>query len=173
MEKNGIYIIGAGGRMGRKIASLILQNEKLFLAGAIDIHSSRFIGEDIGTISGAGSCGTTISSDIEQLSEKVEALIDFTSALSTMNNLKTYANLKKAVVIGSTGFSADNISDIKELGKIVPVLQSPNMSLGVNMTFKIIEMVSKAVGNIYDIEIIEAHHSKKKDAPKWNCYENC
>jgi len=165
MEKIGICIVGAAGRMGKKIASIALQDEEITLPGAVDSHFSELIGKDIGEIVLSETSGVEVSSDISLSSINADVLIDFTSAEATISNLKTYANLNKPIVIGSTGFSEEQIRKIKKLGGTVPVLQSPNMSMGVNLTFKIIEMVSNAIGNIYDIEIIEAHHRKKKDAP--------
>ena len=130
MEKIGICIVGAAGRMGKKIASIALQDEEITLQGAADSHFSELIGKDIGEIVLSETSGVEVSSDISLSSINADVLIDFTSAEATISNLKTYANLNKPLVIGSTGFSEEQIRKIKELGDNVPVLQSSKYEYG-------------------------------------------
>ncbi|MCB4203882.1 4-hydroxy-tetrahydrodipicolinate reductase [Deferribacterales bacterium Es71-Z0220] len=160
-----IGVIGAAGRMGRRIIALSGEDANTNITAAYEYSKSEFLGQDSGTLAGIGETGIKIESDIENAKNKCDVLIDFTGAKPTMSNLEKYRVANIPLVIGSTGFEPDEIERIKELGKQLPVVFAPNMSLGVNLTFKILEMVSKAIGDIYDIEIIESHHRLKKDAP--------
>ena len=158
-------MIGAAGRMGRRIISLAAEDKDVVVAGAVEYEKSPFLGQDAGVVAGCGSLGVEISSDIKSAASKCDVLIDFTGAKPTMGNLQHYAEAETPVVIGSTGLEPNDVAEIKKLSESIPVILAPNMSLGVNLTFKILEMVSKAIGDIYDIEIIESHHRLKKDAP--------
>lgn len=160
-----IGVIGAAGRMGRRIIALANEDADVNITAAYEYPKSEFIGQDAGILAGIGEIGIKIEYDIENAKNKCDVLIDFTGAKGTISNLEKYKVAKIPVVIGSTGFEAEEIEMIKDLGKQIPVVFAPNMSLGVNLTFKILEMVSKAIGDIYDIEIVESHHRLKKDAP--------
>jgi 4-hydroxy-tetrahydrodipicolinate reductase len=160
-----IGVIGAAGRMGRRIIALSSEDAIANVTAAYEYSESEFLGQDSGTLAGIGGTGIKIESDIENAKNKCDVLIDFTGAKPTMSNLEKYRVANIPLVIGSTGFEPDEIEKIKELSRDIPVVFAPNMSLGVNLTLKVLEMVSKAIGNIYDIEIIESHHRLKKDAP--------
>lgn len=158
-------MIGAAGRMGRRIIALATEDKDVVVAGAVEYEKSPFLGQDAGVVAGCGNLGVEISSDIKGAASRCDVLIDFTGAKPTMANLQYYAAAKTPIVIGSTGLESKDVAEIKKLSDIIPVILAPNMSLGVNLTFKVLEMVSKAIGDIYDIEIIESHHRLKKDAP--------
>ncbi|WP_277657288.1 4-hydroxy-tetrahydrodipicolinate reductase [Seleniivibrio woodruffii] len=160
-----VAMVGAAGKMGRRIIALINEDDRCTVSGALEHASSSFLGHDAGEVSGIGKIGVTITSDMQEALGGCDVFIDFTGAEPTMHNLDAYAKIGKPVVIGSTGLSAAQTEKVKELAQKIPVLFSPNMSLGVNLTFKVLEMVSKAIGERYDIEIVEAHHRLKKDAP--------
>jgi 4-hydroxy-tetrahydrodipicolinate reductase len=158
-------MVGAAGKMGRKITALLAENEKAELAGALEYFKSPFLGMDAGEVAGCGKNGVVITSDIAEAVKGCDAIIDFTGCEPTMNVLDKYVEFGIPVVIGSTGFTSEQTEMLKAASEKLAVLFSPNMSLGVNLTFKVLEMVAGAIGNDYDIEIIEAHHRLKKDAP--------
>lgn len=160
-----IAMVGAAGKMGRRIICLINEDSRCELSGALEHSSSPFIGHDAGEVAGCGKNGVKIVSDMAEALKDCDVFIDFTGAEPTMKNLEAYAKAGKRCVIGSTGLNAEQTAKVKELSKDIPVLFSPNMSMGVNLTFKVLEMVAKAIGETYDIEIVEAHHRLKKDAP--------
>lgn len=160
-----ICMVGAAGRMGRRIIALATENEGMCVTGAVEYSECPFIGMDAGEVAGSGKIGVNILSDIEAAASQSDVIIDFTGIDATMNNLENYKKIGKPVVIGSTGLGKEEVDKLKELSNDIPVLYSPNMSVGVNLTFKVLEMVSKAIGDKWDIEIVEAHHRLKKDAP--------
>jgi 4-hydroxy-tetrahydrodipicolinate reductase len=158
-------MIGAAGRMGRRIIALASENESTQITGAVEYSGSSFLNMDAGEIAAIGKIGVNILSDIEEASKGSDVIIDFTGFEATMSNIDIYKRLGKPIVVGSTGLSKTDVEKLKDLSNDIPVLFSPNMSVGVNLTFKVLEMVSKAIGEHWDIEIIEAHHRLKKDAP--------
>ncbi|MGE4268586.1 MAG: 4-hydroxy-tetrahydrodipicolinate reductase [Deferribacterales bacterium] len=160
-----IAMVGAAGKMGRRIIALINEDERCTVSGALEHSACPFLGHDAGEVAGIGKIGVKITSDMQEALGDCDAFIDFTGAEVTMKNLDAYAKVGKPVVIGSTGLSAAQTEEVRKLGEKIPVLFSPNMSLGVNLTFKVLEMVAKAIGERYDIEIVESHHRLKKDAP--------
>jgi len=165
MERVKICMIGAAGKMGRRIIALTKDDEAAEISGAVESAESPFIGMDAGEVAGIGKIGVKIVSDYESAAKDADVLIDFTFKMVTLNNLDVYEKINKPLIIGTTGFEGEEVEKIKRLSDKLPLLLAPNMSLGVNLTFKILDMVAKAIGNLYDIEIIEAHHRMKKDAP--------
>lgn len=164
MNQTNIAMVGAAGRMGRRITYLISEDPDASLTAAVEGSDSPFLGQDAGELAGCGKLNVNIKNDILQISGSNVA-IDFTGAAVTLSNLDKYKEAGIPLVIGSTGFGKDEIAEIENLAKSIPVVFAPNMSLGVNLTFKILEMVTGAIGEDFDIEIIEAHHRMKKDAP--------
>ena len=158
-------MVGAAGKMGRRIICLLGGNENAELKGALEHSASSFLGMDAGEVAGCGKNEVIITSDIKQATANCDVIIDFTGCEPTMNILPDYIALKIPVVVGSTGFTPEQVEELSKASEKLPLLLSPNMSLGVNLTFKVLEMVSKAIGETYDIEIVEAHHRLKKDAP--------
>lgn len=160
-----IAVVGAAGKMGRRIVSLITEDARCEVAGALEYSACPFIGHDAGEVAGCGKLGVEITADIDKAFEGCDVFIDFTGAEPTMANLPKYAKAGLPAVIGSTGITSEQAKELEKLSAGFPVLFSPNMSVGVNLTFKILEMVTKVIGEDWDIEIIEAHHRMKKDAP--------
>lgn len=158
-------MVGAAGRMGKRIIALTCDDKDVEIKGAVEYEKSPFLGQDAGLLAGCKELGVKISSNIPDTATNCDVLIDFTGAKPTMANLHNYAIANTPIVIGSTGLEPKDVTEIKKLSEKLPVILAPNMSLGVNLTFKVLEMVSKAIGDIYDIEIIESHHRLKKDAP--------
>ncbi len=160
-----IIISGISGRMGARIGALASQDKNFEIAGAIEVSSSPAIGKDIGEIISAGKTGKKVESDFNKIAGTCDVLIEFTAPLATLEHLEIAVKNKKAVVIGTTGFTKDEVEKIKDASRKIPVVFSPNMSVGANLMFKITEEVARALGEDYEAEIVEAHHNQKKDAP--------
>jgi 4-hydroxy-tetrahydrodipicolinate reductase len=160
-----IGVAGAAGKMGSRIATLSKEYEGLQLAAAFERAGHKDAGKDIGTIIGIGETGVRLSDGIEKIIDTVDLIIDFTSVESTKQNLRTAAARGKAMVIGTTGFSGEDIKEIGSLTTQIPCVMASNMSLGVNLLLRVLQDVAKVLGDDYDIEIVEAHHRLKKDAP--------
>ncbi|MGE4497195.1 MAG: 4-hydroxy-tetrahydrodipicolinate reductase [Deferribacterales bacterium] len=165
MDKAKVCMVGAAGKMGRRIICLLAESDKAELKGALEHSASSFLGMDAGEVAGCGKNGVAITSDLDTAVKGCDVIIDFTGCEPTMHALPGYIRLGVPAVIGSTGFTPEQTAKLNEASEKMPLLVSPNMSLGVNLTFKVLEMVAKAIGNTYDIEIVESHHRLKKDAP--------
>ncbi len=160
-----IIVTGVTGRMGSRIAALAREYPDLEFAGAVERKGHEAVGKDIGRFAGTGETGVKVTDKLEDVIDKGDVIIDFTSTGSTLQHLKIAAGHKKAMVIGTTGFSKEDIQSIGSLCNGMPVVLAPNMSVGVNLLLKILQDVAKVLGDDYDIEIVEAHHRLKKDAP--------
>lgn len=161
---NPIAIAGASGRMGRMLIEAVHAAEDCRLAGALDVAASPAIGSDAAAFLGHAS-GVHITADLKAGLQNARTLIDFTRPEGTMAHLKVCRELGVAMVIGTTGFSEAQKAEIAAAAKDIAIMLSPNMSVGVNVTLKLLEMAAKALSTGYDIEIIEAHHRHKVDAP--------
>lgn len=159
-----IAIAGASGRMGRMLIETVEAAPDCELAGALDVVSSPAIGNDATAFLGHAS-GVLISADLHAGLKNARTLIDFTRPEGTMAHLRVCRELGVAMVIGTTGFSEAQKAEIKAAARDIAIMLSPNMSVGVNVTMKLLEMAAKALSTGYDIEIIEAHHRHKVDAP--------
>lgn len=159
-----IGICGVGGRMGNAILRIMIERGHK-LKAAFEAEGSPFIGRNSREFvdSPLADCAIT-EINIEAL-KGVDGVIDFTSPSSSMKNIMMLSQVKKPVVIGTTGLSGDEVARIRAFSETIPVIQSPNMSLGVNLLFKLTEIASMALTTDYDVEIFEAHHRFKKDAP--------
>lgn len=161
----GIAIIGALGKMGREIAEIVLSDNQCSLEGAIEYPEHPCVGKTYSECIGKPEGKPTVTSSISGLSGKNNVCIDFSSPDSLQRYLPEAAENNIPVVIGTTGLSDDALSFIETFGSTIPILVSPNMSLGVNLLFSLTELVSTRLKDTFDIEIIEAHHRFKKDAP--------
>jgi 4-hydroxy-tetrahydrodipicolinate reductase len=157
-----IAITGANGRMGRRLIALARESAVFTIIAAIERPEHPIIQRDAGEIAGVGNIGVPITPD---LVPTPQVLIDFTSPPSMRHWLKTCRDRGIAMVIGTTGLQQADHDIIDQVASDIPILQSPNMSLGVNLLFKIVGDVAKRLGDDYDIEIVEGHHRFKKDAP--------
>ena len=160
-----IAVAGAAGKMGSRITALSKEYEGIRLAGAFEKKGHVDVGKDVGILAGIGETGIRLSAGIEAIIDTVDLVIDFTSVESTKENLKSASGKGKAMIIGTTGFSKDDLKEIKALTKIIPCVLASNMSLGVNLLLKVLHDIARVLGDDYDIEIVEAHHRLKKDAP--------
>jgi len=159
-----ITVAGASGRMGQMLVDAIRAADDCTLFGALDIASSPAIGQDAGAASGM-PVGVAITADLYAGLKGSTALIDFTRPEGTLQHLKVCRELGVAAVIGTTGFTEAQKAEIATMAKDMAIVMAPNMSVGVNVTLKLLEMAAKALSTGYDIEIIEAHHRHKVDAP--------
>jgi 4-hydroxy-tetrahydrodipicolinate reductase len=159
-----IAIAGASGRMGRMLIEAVRDATDCSLAGALDVAGSPAIGSDAGTFLGYGS-GVPIVADLRAGLQGAQVLIDFTRPEGTLAHLAACRELGVQAVIGTTGFSEAQKVEIADAARDIAIVMAPNMSVGVNVTFKLLEMAAKALSTGYDIEIIEAHHRHKVDAP--------
>ncbi len=157
-----VAISGASGKMGMTLINSVLNQEDLTLTAAIDHPQSEVLGKDAATIPGQDACGIEVSA---QLDNNFDVLIDFTRPEATMNYLRYCLDNNKAIVIGTTGFTPDQLQQLDEAGKQIKIMRAPNMSVGVNLSFKLMQMAAQALGEDADVEIIEAHHKHKVDAP--------
>lgn len=159
-----IAVAGASGRMGQMLIQAIDSADDCALAGALDIATSPAIGQDAGAFSGHAT-GVCITADVRLGLQNSAVLIDFTRPEGTLQHLRMCRELGIAAVVGTTGFTEVQKAEIAELSKDIAIVMAPNMSVGVNVTLKLLEMAAKALATGYDIEIVEAHHRHKVDAP--------
>jgi len=159
-----VAIAGASGRMGRMLAQALVDASDCQLAGALDVADSVHIGNDATGFLGQAS-GVTIEADLHKGLKNAQVLIDFTRPEGTMAHLQVCRELGVKMVIGTTGFTDVQKADIQAASQDIAIVLAPNMSVGVNVTLKLLEMAAVALATDYDIEIIEAHHRHKVDAP--------
>jgi 4-hydroxy-tetrahydrodipicolinate reductase len=159
-----ICVAGASGRMGQMLVQAVHDSGDCVLSGALDIAASPFVGLDAGAFEGRAT-GVQITADLATGLSGSHCLIDFTRPEGTLAHLKVCVQQGVNAVIGTTGFSAEQKAEIAEAAKSIAIVMAPNMSVGVNVTLKLLEMAAKALSTGYDIEIIEAHHRHKVDAP--------
>lgn len=160
-----IAITGAAGRMGKTLIEACQQAEGCELSAAVERPGISLIGADAGELAGVGTLNVTLVDDIASVVDDFDTLIDFTSIESTLNNLQVCKENKKHIIIGTTGFSDEQKQIIKDAAEQTSVVFAPNMSVGVNLCLKLLEMAASVLNEDYDIEIIEAHHRHKVDAP--------
>ena len=159
-----VAVAGASGRMGRMLIEVIRATDDLVLAGALDVPASPGIGSDATAFLGHAS-GVAITADIAAGLQNADVLIDFTRPEGTLAHLAVCSRLGVKAVIGTTGFTDAQKAEIAAHAQRTAIVMAPNMSVGVNVTLKLLQMAAKAMATGYDIEIIEAHHRHKVDAP--------
>ncbi|HWA36822.1 MAG TPA: 4-hydroxy-tetrahydrodipicolinate reductase [Burkholderiales bacterium] len=152
-----LAVAGAGGRMGRSLIEAIQADGGLSLAAALDAPGSAALGQPAG--------GVTVGADVDAAVRACEALIDFTRPEGTLRHLEACVRHGRAMVIGTTGFAPPQLQAIREAGQRIAIAFSPNFAVGVNVLFKLVDTAARALGEGFDIEIVEAHHRQKVDAP--------
>jgi len=160
-----IAVTGAAGRMGRNLIQSCYENSNCQLGAAIEHANSPFIGQDAGEIAGIGSLNKKLTSQLSAVASEFHTLIDFTRPDVTLQNLADCVANNKNIVIGTTGFSSEEKQRIEQASKSIGVVFAPNMSVGVNLCFKLLDIAARVLGDDVDIEVIEAHHRHKVDAP--------
>jgi 4-hydroxy-tetrahydrodipicolinate reductase len=159
-----VTVAGASGRMGHMLIEAIMASDDCRLAGALDIAASPALGQDAAAPLGKSS-GVWVTSDLHAGLKSAGCLIDFTRPEGTLAHLQVCRELGVKAVIGTTGFTEAQKAEIAEIAKDIAIVMAPNMSVGVNVTLKLLQMAAQAMSTGYDIEIIEAHHRHKVDAP--------
>ena len=165
-----VAIAGASGRMGQMLIEAVLAASELDLVAALDIAGSPGLGQDACAFLGRSS-GVVITSDLRAGLGNAQVLIDFTRPEGTLAHLAVCRELAVKAVIGTTGFSEAQRAEIAEHAKHIAVVMAPNMSVGVNVVLKLLDMAARALNEGYDIEIVEAHHRHKVDAPSGTALE--
>ena len=165
MNEIRVAVAGAGGRMGRTLVQAVTEAEGLVLGAASECPGSSLIGADAGELAGVGRLGVLIAADIVELRDSFDVLIDFTAPAATLAHLALCRALGKRMVIGTTGLDAEARASIAAAGQEIGIVFAPNMSIGVNLCFKLLDIAARVLGDEVDIEIIEAHHRHKVDAP--------
>jgi 4-hydroxy-tetrahydrodipicolinate reductase len=158
-----IAITGAAGRMGRALAEACTRSEGVRLSGAVERPGAPAVGADAGELAGVGKLGVVIRGSLNGLD--FDVLIDFTNPEATLAHLEHCRRRGKRMVIGTTGFDEAARNRIREAARDIPIVLAPNMSVGVNLCFKLLETTARVLGDDVDVEIIEAHHRHKVDAP--------
>jgi len=152
-----VIVCGACGRMGGRIIDILSQDEQIELVGAIEAKGHKALGAQV-------TPKVKVTDNLEKIIDRGEVVIDFTNPRASLENLEVASRFKKAMVIGTTGHTEEERKLVIEKAKTIPLLMAPNMSLGVNLLFELVEGVARVLKG-YDVEIIEAHHNRKKDAP--------
>ena len=161
----GIIVCGVGGRMGGAVVRAIQQSAGCHLVAAIDKPGSARVGQDAGEISAAGHVGVPVTDRLDAALKSNTVVIDFTHPSASLNYLRSAAKKRIPMVIATTGFDDKQSTEIKRLARRTPTLLSANTSLGVNVLVSLLGKAAKMLGDDYDVEIVEAHHRFKKDAP--------
>ncbi len=156
-------VVGAAGKMGSRIIHIIRETPGIELCQALERPDHPSIGQDIGELIGLGKMGIPLEGAFKK--GEGEVIINFSNPIASLESLEFAREAGLAIVIGTTGFSPPQLERIKELSKHVRCVLAPNMSVGMNLMFRIVQDVAKALGSEYDIEILEAHHRLKKDSP--------
>jgi len=165
MNRIGIIVDGAGGRMGRMIVAGVSRQPDMTLVGAVDAPGTPFIGQDAGTLAGVGALGVAVTDTLESVIETGDVVIEFTTPEATLAHLRTVVRHRKRMVIATTGYDAKQLEELDALSQEIPCIIAPNYSIGVNVLLRAVELVTRALGEDYDVELVEVHHNQKRDAP--------
>ena len=160
-----IAVMGAAGRMGRTLIEAVQQAPGAGLTAAIDRPDSTLVGADAGELAGLGRVGVVVSDHLEKVIDEFDVLIDFTHPSVTLKNLEVCLKAGKAMVIGTTGFTVEEMQRLAEVAREIPIVFAANFSVGVNLCLKLLDTAARVLGDEVDIEVIEAHHRHKVDAP--------
>lgn len=160
-----VAIVGAAGRMGKTLIEAVSQTDGLEITAASERPDSTLVGADVGELAGVGRLGVTLSHSLTKVVDNFDAVIDFTSPDATMVHLEVCRQHGKKIVIGTTGLNEAQRQKIRDASRDIAIVFAPNMSVGVNLCFKLLDIAARVMGEDADIEIIEAHHRHKVDAP--------
>jgi len=158
-------VAGAAGKMGGRIIHTIQQTEGISLGAAFERPDHPTVGRDVGEVVGLPPLGVKVAAGLAAVLGAGDVVVDFTHHDATIGHLHQAAAARKPMVIGTTGFTAAEMETIRALARDIPCVQAPNMSMGVNLMFKVVEDMARVLGDAFDVEIVEAHHHHKKDAP--------
>ena len=161
----GVIVCGISGRMGGRLARLVSESEDLALVGGTERAGHAAIGEDVSGVLGGKATGLKVTDDLSRIIERGDVVIDFTAPAATLETARICAEVGRAMVVGTTGWSGEQRSQFEEAVRTIPCVFAPNYSVGVNVLFRLVEEAARILGDEYDVEIVEAHHRFKKDAP--------
>jgi 4-hydroxy-tetrahydrodipicolinate reductase len=164
-KKIKAVVIGAVGKMGGRIIHIIKETPSIELCRAIERSDHPLIGEDIGGIMGLGKLGILLEGDLKKKGDNGDVIINFSNPQASLESMEFAGKTGQAIVIGTTGLNPEQMGRVKELSKNMPCVIAPNMSVGMNLMFRIVQEVAQVLGPEYDVEILEAHHRLKKDSP--------
>lgn len=164
-ERLRVAVAGAGGRMGRTLIAACGADERLALAAATARAGAAAVGRDAGEVAGVGALGVVVVDALADVRDRFDVLVDFTTPEATLANLDVCREAGKRMVVGTTGFTAEQRAVLGEAARRIALVLAPNMSVGVNLCFKLVELAAGVLGDEVDIEIVEAHHRHKVDAP--------
>lgn len=165
-----VGVIGAGGRMGRMLVEAVQDNPQTTLTAAIERQGSSLVGADAGEVAAVGHLNVQIADDLQSVINDIDVLIDFSLPDATEQNMQVCAANNVAMVIGTTGFNEQQEQVLTEASEQVAIVYAGNYSTGVNLSLKLLGMAAKAFGTDADVEVIEAHHKHKIDAPSGTAY---
>jgi 4-hydroxy-tetrahydrodipicolinate reductase len=160
-----IAIMGASGRMGRALIAAVHSDSIASLAATIVRSKSKFVGSDIGSLSGIGDTGIKAIASLEQVIDEIDVVIDFTNVHTSLEVLALCQQYNKQLVIGTTGFSASEQAQIEQAASNIAIVMSANMSIGINLCLNLLHTTASTIGKDTDIEILDLHHNKKVDSP--------
>lgn len=160
-----VVVGGAAGRMGSRVVACLGEVPDLKLVGALEAAGHPALGRDAGEVAGAGRLGVAITADPAACLTRDRILVEFSVPEATLDHLRRVAEVGGRAVAGTTGFTPTQREEIARLARQVPILVSPNMSVGVTLAFRVLAQMARALGDDYDVEITEVHHRFKKDAP--------
>ena len=165
MQRIRIAIAGAGGRMGRTLVQAVNEADGLVLGAATERSGSSLLGSDAGELAGVGRLDVAVTENLSECLNNFDVLIDFTSPAATLAHLEICRTAGKCTVIGTTGLDQAQRGAVAAAGRDIGIVYAPNMSVGVNLCFRLLDIAARVLGDEVDIEIIEAHHRHKVDAP--------
>jgi len=160
-----VAVVGAGGRMGKTLIEALVNAEGMVLGAATERPGSSLLGSNAGELAGVGQLDVAVVDSLAAVIEDFDVVIDFTAPVATLEHLRICLEHGKRMVIGTTGFSGEQKRQLATAAEVIGIVFAPNMSVGVNLCFKLLDMAARVLGEEVDIEIIEAHHRYKKDAP--------
>ena len=160
-----VAIIGAAGRMGRTLVRMVHAEDGMRVAAAVEREDDPHVGADAGTLAGLGEIGVDVEGSLDRALDVSDVCIDFTLPGPTVEHARACRSHRRSMVIGTTGLSPEQRAMLAEAAADIAIMHAPNMSVGVNLCFKLLDIASRALGDSVDIEIIEAHHRNKVDAP--------
>ena len=160
-----VIVDGVCGRMGKLLAQSVTREEDMKLVGAVEFAGHPNVGEDAGEMLGMGRLGVPVRASLSEVVCDSDVVIEFTKPEATLENVRAVVESNRAMVIGTTGFTDNQLAELQALAAKIRCVMAPNMSVGVNVMLQAIQVVAKALGADYDVEVIEAHHNQKVDAP--------
>jgi 4-hydroxy-tetrahydrodipicolinate reductase len=158
-------VAGAAGRMGKRLVALLAESESFEVVGAVERADHPDLGRDAGEVAGIRRLGVPVGDAIDKALDRGQVLLDFTAPAAALQDLAAASRAGVAAVVGTTGLTDADLARVKTLAARIPCVHSPNFSVGVNVLYGVLAQVARTLGDAYDIEVIEAHHHLKKDAP--------